>query len=145
AKSYLGLYIAGQLARRGMGVGMFDWELAGEDHRDRLERLFGPTMPEIWYVRCDRPLVVETPRLRRLSREHGLQYAVYDSIAFASHDKPEAAESAAVYFRSCRQIGLGGTHIAHVNKSESGDQKPFGSVFWHNSARATFYVQRAGE
>ena len=36
-------------------------------------------------------------------------------------------------------------HIAHINKSENADQKPFGSIFWHNSARATWFAQRADE
>src|SRR5579862_5755780 len=44
AKTYTELYLAGQLAQRGLKVGLFDWELSGEDHRDRLERLFGVDM-----------------------------------------------------------------------------------------------------
>ena len=27
-----------------------------------------------------------------------------------------------------------------INRSENGDDKPFGSAFWHNSARATWFV-----
>jgi len=42
-----------------------------------------------------------------------------------------------------RQIGVGGLHLAHINKSENGDQKPFGSSFWHNLARATWNVKQA--
>jgi hypothetical protein len=34
----------GHLDQAGMRVGLFDWELAGEDHRDRLERLFGANL-----------------------------------------------------------------------------------------------------
>src|SRR6185369_3527639 len=67
AKSYTCLYLAGRLAERGMQVALFDWELAGEDHRDRLERLFGPDMPKIIYARCERPLVYEVDRLRRIA------------------------------------------------------------------------------
>ena len=32
-------------------------------------------------------------------------------------------------------------HIAHVNRKEDNDKKPFGSTFWHNSARSTWFVQ----
>lgn len=32
-----------------------------------------------------------------------------------------------------------------MTKGENADQKPFGSVFWNNSARSTWYVQRAEE
>jgi hypothetical protein len=40
-----------------------------------------------------------------------------------------------------RQIGGGSLHVAHTTKSEGGDQKPFGSVFFHNGARATWYIK----
>ena len=47
-----------------------DWEFSGEDHRERLERLTGPIMPAgILYAHCERPLVDEADRLRRIVRE----------------------------------------------------------------------------
>jgi hypothetical protein len=144
AKSYLGLYLAGRLSERGVRVGLFDWELAGEDHRERLERLFPDGMPRILYARCERPLVHEIDRLRRIVREQELEYLVYDSVAFACDGPPEAAEIAGRYFRAVRQIGGGSLHIAHVSKGENADQKPFGSAFWHNGARSTWYAQLAG-
>lgn len=144
AKSYLGLYLAGLLSERGVRVGLFDWELAGEDHRERLGRLFPDGMPRILYVRCERPLVHEIDRLRRIVTEQELQYLVYDSVAFACDGPPEAAEVAGRYFRAVRQIGGGSLHIAHVAKGENADQKPFGSAFWHNGARSTWYAQLAG-
>jgi len=145
AKSYLALFVAGRLAQAGLRVGLFDWELAGEDHRERLERLFGPEMPPVWYRRCRHPLIVELDSLRRLVRHERLEYLIYDSVAFAAHDKPEDAASALRYFSATRQIGPGSLHVAHVTKSESGEDKPFGSAYWHNSARATYFMKRAGE
>lgn len=145
AKSYTALWLAGCLAEQGLSVGFFDWELAGEDHRDRLERLFPDGMPRILYARCERPLVHEADRLRRLAREAGLEYAVYDSVAFGSDGAPEAAEVAAAYFRAVRQIGGGSLHVAHISKAEGGDKKPFGSTFWHNGARSTWFVRAAEE
>jgi hypothetical protein len=146
AKSYLALYMGGCLAQRGLRVALFDWELAGEDHRDRLERLFGPRMPDVWYVRCEQPLIFEATRLARFAREKRLDFALYDSVGFAAHDKPEAPDSALSYFRAVRQIGVGSAHIAHITKSlEGNEEKPFGSVFWHNGARATYFMQRAAE
>ena len=143
AKSYHGLYTAGRLVQQGLSVAFFDWELAGEDHRDRLERLFGKAMPRISYARCERPLVYEADRLRRIVRDEGIDYALYDSIAFACDGPPEAAEVAGRYFRAVRQIGVGSLHIAHVSKADGADQKPFGSVFWHNGARCTYFVKLA--
>ncbi|KAB2969563.1 MAG: AAA family ATPase [Thermoanaerobaculia bacterium] len=145
AKSMLALYLAGRLAQRGKNVGFFDWELAAEDHRDRLERLFPERMPVILYARCSRPLVYEADRLRRFVRDHQLDFAIFDSVAFACDGPPEAAEVAGRYFQTLRQFGpLGSLHVAHVSKAlEGADQRPFGSAFWHNGARATWNVKIA--
>ena len=145
AKSYTALYLAGQLQNRGLRVLYADWEFAGEDHRDRLERLFGSEMPGIQYVRCERPLIFEADRIRRIVQEDAVAYVFYDSIAFACDGPPEASEVAGAYFRAVRQIGTGSCHIAHVNKSDTGDKKPFGSSFWHNGARSTWNVKTANQ
>lgn len=142
-KSMLALYAAGTLANQGLRVMYVDWELEGSEHRDRLERLFGAEMPEIWYVRADRPLVSEVDRLRRSRVDHGIDYVVYDSIAFACDGPPESAEVASAYFRAVRKVGAGSLHIAHISRSETADQKPFGSSFWHNGARSTWFAQQA--
>lgn len=144
AKSYTALYIGGTLAQRGLTVALFDWELCGEDHRDRLERLFGPIMPKVLYCRCERPLIHEADRLRRVAKDHHVDYALFDSVAFACDGPPESAEIAGKYFRAIREIPCGSLHVAHINRSETSDAKPFGSAFWHNGARSTWFCQ-AGE
>jgi hypothetical protein len=141
-KSYLALRTAGLLVQLGARVLFCDWELSGPDHRDRLEQLFGPDMPVVAYLRCDRPLVQEVARISREVHRLSISYCVFDSIAYATAGPPEAAEHATAYFRAVRKIGIGSLHTAHVNKSETGDLKPFGSSFWHNSARATWYVKK---
>jgi hypothetical protein len=142
-KSYIGLLLAGTLSQAGYRVGYFDWELAAEDHRDRLEHLFGADMPEVRYVRCERPLIYEVDRLKQIRENDGLDYTFCDSISFACDGPPEAAEVAARYFQMTRQLRIGSFHIAHVTKAETGDQKPFGSAFWHNGARATWFIKPA--
>lgn len=142
AKSYLALYLGGLLAEEGYRVALFDWELDGADHRERFERLFASDMPDtLFYTRCARPLVYDADRLKRIVRTQHIDFAIYDSIGFACHDAPESAESALAYFRGVRQIGVGSLHVAHVSKAEGGDQKPFGSTFFHNSARATWNIK----
>ncbi|MFN7996333.1 MAG: AAA family ATPase [Bryobacteraceae bacterium] len=143
AKSYTALWLAGRLAQQCIRVALFDWELAGEDHRDRLERLFPDGMPQIMYCRCERPLTYEVDRLSRIVRDHRIEYSIFDSVAFACDGPPEAAEIAGKYFRAVRQIGGGSLHIAHISKAEGADQKPFGSTFWHNGARSTWFAQLA--
>ena len=51
-KSLLALAVAGELSQRGVSALYADWETSCEDHRDRLEQIFGPdTMPAVRYVR----------------------------------------------------------------------------------------------
>lgn len=142
-KSYLGLWVGAELARRGLRVLYADWEFAGEDHRDRLERIEGPDMPDIWYVRAERPMVAEVDRLRRIVRDERIDYAILDSVAFACDGPPEAAEVAATYFRAVRKLGVGSLNVAHVNRSDTNDAKPFGSTFWHNGFRSTWFAKRS--
>jgi hypothetical protein len=142
SKSLLSLYLGGRLAEQGYRVLLADWELDGADHRERFEQLFGADMPAtLFYTRCSRPLVHDADRLTRLVRQQGIDFGIFDSVGFACHEAPETAAAALAYFQGVRQIGIGGIHIAHINRSESGDQKPFGSQFWHNSARATYFLK----
>jgi len=140
-KSLLALYLAWKLTERGETVIYADWELDAADHRERLESIAGP-FRGIKYVRCRLPLREETERLRRIAREEGATYLICDSIALGCDGPPEAAETAMRYFQCLRRIGLGCLLIAHVSKGEEGDKKPFGSAFWHNSARATWFAKR---
>lgn len=143
AKSYLALYLAGRLVQQGQQVLYVDWELSGSEHRDRLERMFSAPVPTVHYMACDKPIVSESDRIFREARRLSIDYMIFDSIAFATAGPPEAAEHATAYFRVVRQIGVGSLHLAHVNKSENGDQKPFGSTFWHNAARSTWFMKAA--
>ena len=144
-KSLIALYLSVELTRLGLRVLYADWEFSGEDHRERLERITGPDMPDgICYAHCERPLVDEADRLRRIVGTERIDYLVADSVAFACDGPPEAAEVAARYFRALRRIGVGSLSIAHV-RQENGDQKPFGSSFWHNGFRSTTFAKRSNE
>jgi len=142
-KSYLALWQAGLLAQRGLRVGYFDWEFDGAEHRARLHGLFGETMPPIYYVRCEQAITHEADRLRRIVLTHSLDYAIVDSVAVACGGRPEDAEVAGAFFRIVRQLRIGTLLIAHINRSETGDSKPFGSTFWSNYARATWFIKRS--
>jgi hypothetical protein len=143
-KSYLQLMIASVLASRGERVGYFDWELDEFTHRRRLEQITGPSMmPDVRYIRCDRPLVHAVDRVRRIIQHERFTYTFFDSVGYGTAGAPESAEAAMDYCRAVRQLGIGTNHSAHVSKSESGDQRPFGSTFWHNSARAIWNIKLA--
>lgn len=145
-KSYLALYAALDLVQRGERVLYVDWEFSGEDHRQRLTQLAGPVakLPTLWYLRADRPLPAEIERIRRIVGTHGITVLMCDSVGFGCTGSPEKSEAATTYFQALRLLGpLTSLHLAHVNKSEQGDQKPFGSAFWHHGARATWFLKRS--
>ena len=54
-ESYLGAVPRESVASAQMRVLYEDWELGGEDHRERLERALWDGMPPVHYIRCDRP------------------------------------------------------------------------------------------
>ncbi len=105
-------------------------------------------MPNVMYMRCERALIHEVDRLRQVIGEHSINYVIFDSIAFACDGPPEAAEIAGNYFRALRQLKIGSLHVAHITKGNqdqkpgANEQRPFGSAFWHNGARSTWFAKR---
>ena len=127
-------------------VGYVDWEWGAQAHRRRLGRLAGNgVMPKMSYIRCDRPLTHEVPRLQRLVHENNLGFLILDSIVFGCDGPAENSDTAGRYIMAVRQLGVPCLLIAHVTKAEDGDKKPFGSAFWANSARLTWFIKKSGE
>ena len=105
-----------------------------------MERLCGDEMPAIVYIPCSRPLADDVDRIRREVMRHGIGYLVVNSVGLACDGPPEAAEVAIRFFGALRELGLGSLLVAHVNRS--GDtERPFGSAFWHNGMRLTWYAK----
>lgn len=145
-KSLLALFAAIDLAQRGQRVLYCDWELDGESHAHRLRRFVGATpglRDHLIYRRCERSFQREALQIRDVIAKRKITFLVCDSIGFAAEGAPESAEAATGYFRALRECGpIGSLHLAHMNRSEQGDQKPFGSIFWHAGARATWFLKR---
>jgi hypothetical protein len=141
-KSLLALHAAGQLAKQNVRTLYLDWEWEVGEHRVRLERLFGTDMPAgLDYWQCDRPLPQMTDAIRRVIRERKIEYVVVDSIAYACGGDVESSEIASRYKVCTQAFGVGSLHLAHITKNAN-TNKPFGSAFWHNGARSTWYVER---
>lgn len=145
-KSLLALFAAADLAQQGYRVLYCDWELDGESHSQRLRRFFGPVpglRDNLFYRRCDRSFQREGMQIREVIAKRKINFLMCDSIGFAAEGAPESAEAATGYFKALRECGpIGSLHLAHMNRSDQGDQKPFGSIFWHAGARATWYLKR---
>lgn len=151
-KSYLSLWIAGQLAQRfaqepeGGAVGYIDWEFDGIQHKKRLDRLFKPAPRNIIYIRCDSSMHHQTDRLMRLIKQHNIRYAVCDSIGFAIDGPAEAQDSARLYFKALRSLGIGTMNLAHIPKAQEGrEAQIFGSVFFKAGARSAWFVDKASD
>lgn len=127
-------------------VGFLDWEWSAHVHRRRLARLWPAVageLPDLVYVACRLPMREERDRLRRTIREHRLEYLVIDSVGLAAGGEPESAEVAVQFFAALRELGLDALLVAHVTKQDAkgGADRPFGSAYWHNSARSTWYAK----
>jgi KaiC/GvpD/RAD55 family RecA-like ATPase len=144
-KSLFALRLAGQLAQAGSNVLYLDWEDDGQEHKSRLRALFGAHVPAVHYLACDEPLVQMVDDIDEAIRHLAIDYVVVDSVMAACDGPPESAEVVGRYFQAVRRLGVGSLHISHVTKahhSDAGDQKPFGSVAWHNQFRRTWFAQR---
>lgn len=127
-------------------VGYIDWEWSARRHKRRLQQLTGPDMPEIAYIRCSRPIYEERDRLRRWARRYHVDYAIVDSVGLACGAEPESAEVANRFTNALAELVPAGLGVAHVTKApDKAPDKPFGSVYWHNGARRTWYARAAGE
>lgn len=148
-KSYLALYAAVAVVQDGGRALYLDWEFSGEDHRHRLHRLVGPipSMPGLIYRRCQMPLVYDIDRVREIVTKERITFLICDSLGYAAPEV-EKSESATSYRRALNLLPpITSLHLAHVTKSNDdqknrNDQKPFGSQFWHNTARSTWYLKR---
>ncbi len=127
-----------------LSVGYVDSEFEGWPHRQRAVRLVGEDIPGIVYIKSVGPLRDQIERLQRFIRDKELGFLILDSVGFMCDGPPEEAQSALGFFDAVRHLGVGTLCAAHSNRS--GDtEKPFGSVFWHNGARATWYVKKQQE
>lgn len=127
-------------------VALLDWEMDAWEHRKRMVALMGDQLPDFVYVPCRGAIWDEQDRLARILVDHGIQYAIVDSVGMACAGLPiESSEAALRFYSSVRQLGIGTLCIAHKTKAEDGDRMPFGSAFWHNGARATWFVKKEAE
>lgn len=146
-KSYLALLVAVTQAQRGQRVLYIDWELDAADHRYRLECIAGNNLPDgLFYCRCRKPLVQEIDRLRRIGKAQQIDYYILDSVGYGTAGDPAAADAALDFCRAAGQLPGGQLALAHITKNgETNDQMPYGSMFWHASARSTWNIKTPSE
>jgi hypothetical protein len=145
-KSLLALAMLGDLGRQGLRTLILDWEMDASVHRERADAMGLP--PTIAHMRCAAPLTVIADAVKQRCIEHDVQFVLLDSVILACDGPPEDATVAKGYNAALRRIGHGSLSIAHTRAEDPGSarepshQRPFGSVVWHNSARATWFLKR---
>jgi hypothetical protein len=158
AKSLLGLafglsihtgrpLVAGIKPTTTLRTALLDFEWNEIPHERRMRLLWGAgELPDLVYVACDAegPLTHQVDRLRSIFNAYRIEYAIVDSVALACDGKPEDADVALRFFQALAQLEVGSFSLAHINRIGDED-KPFGSVFWHNSARATWFIKKVQE
>ncbi len=87
------------------------------------------------------PLTNDVHSVRKLYKKTEAVLLIVDSLSRACGDDLKSQEVVSAYSNAIARIGATASiSIAHVTKDQ-GTQHPFGSVFWHNDPRLTWYVQ----
>lgn len=95
------------------------------------------------------PLLDQVAALRRCIDQHAIGFLILDHCAMACGGEPEKADSALRFFRGAEHLKLPMLAIAHVTGEGERDptlvRRPFGTVYWSNGARRTWFLQRQQE
>lgn len=89
--------------------------------------------------------------VQRAIRKNNIDLVLIDSAGLACGGDPSDSAATLQYFNTLQKlndIGVTTFTIAHITKNglskenkERETRQPFGSAYWHNSARATYYVE----
>jgi hypothetical protein len=146
-KSLFALWLAGQLAQQGRRVLYVDAEWTAARHRARKHKLFGvERLDGLLYRRTMAPLSVELDSLRRLVDHERIDVVMLDSVVPLLDGKAADDDVAQRFMGACRLLPAV-LALAHIPKSATGPDAQgtpsiFGSVFFHDLARATWYLKR---
>jgi hypothetical protein len=122
-----------------------DWESTSYEHGGRFSQIMtgaGLTVADCQalHLPCAGTLSENVGPIKRHLDEQGITFAIIDSAGLACGGEPEKAEAALGFFTAVRYLGVPCLVIAHQVKGDS-RKMPFGSVYWHNSARATWEIR----
>jgi hypothetical protein len=138
------------------GVLVVDYETSPEAMRFRFRRLMLGMgvdaslindIPVHYWPGNGIPLPDHVEGLTRFIERHGINLVIIDSAGAACPGKPEDSVAALAYFNALNKLRVTSLTIAHVNRAdaETSSYRPFGSTFWSNMARRTWFVKRDSE
>jgi hypothetical protein len=131
-----------------------DYEANAGSFRRRLDRICqGLDVPVpgnfFYFPARGIPFKDQIDSIRRVVEQKGITFVIVDSAAAACGGEPEKTSNALGYFASVAKLdGVTCLTIAHIAKADWKEERtdmPFGSAFWHNQPRRTWYVKREQE
>lgn len=118
-----------------------DYEADAQTLSERCQLLGGRPSGLRYWPGSGVPLSEQVPGLKREISRHEISFVVVDSAGLACGGEPEKAEMAIRYFNAVQSLGVPSLTIAHLRKGGEDDTQPFGSNFWHTSARQIWKVK----
>lgn len=145
-KSLLALWWAALLSMQDTRVLWVDWEMRVEDHQERLRTMLDDeALPNLFHMLGTAPLAQMEDALREHLKQLACTYIVIDSAMAASPGKDgNPSMMPTEFFQALRRLRVGALIIGHTTKVGD-DLRPLGSVFWHNSVRASWHVFSDGD
>jgi hypothetical protein len=152
-KSYVVLSSLLNMALAGTPVMFVDYEADERAIKRRVVRLAAGLGVELeaeffrrWFIYWPargKPFSSMLPAIKRRV-EQGIGIIGIDSAAAACGSNPNDEEAALSFFNALSRLRIPSLTVAHVTKADA-DKYPFGSIFWHNYARATWNVKTPEE
>lgn len=147
----LGVDWCGRRVRQ-KNVLIIDYETNAVNYKRRMRRLaqgYGmqgvPPFSIYYWPARGKPLRDHKEALRSKIIRDGIGFVLIDSVVPACGGEAEKSVVAGDFFNDLHSLGVGITFllIAHTTKlSDVDTQMPFGSVFFHNECRASYWVRK---
>lgn len=141
-KGTVAAWIATRLARDlDHRVLIVDFEHNEAEWQPRLHSLgYVENGPIRYYDPAETPIWEQADDIAAAAKAMDATYVIVDSITFACMTDVSSGETHVVaqYKAALTAIALPPLSLAHIPKSGKEPHYPFGSIFWHNSARATW-------
>lgn len=128
-----------------LNVLIVDYESHAETEWRKRVEAFGGDLRRVNVVRPSAAIWDIAGSLAELVKEVRADYVVVDSALYACTGADAyTPEGATKYTLAIAQLRRPVLTLAHKTKSKDDQDKPFGSVFWHNGARLTISVDAKG-
>ena len=126
-----------------------DYESDSNEMKRRVSSLvkgFGIPETPVLYRECSIPILQDVDNIENIIAENNIGLVIIDSLGVAvAGEDLNSASAATGFFSALRRLKVTPLIISHVVKDEEKRKNPYGSIYFANLARSTFYVKRQQE